>query len=96
MTDASSNTVLLPEVLDLGAAAPLAAQLMAVRGSDLVLDGSAVRRIGGQCLQVLLSARITWAAEGHSLVLTNASPDLTEGLAVLGLTDFPSANAPQD
>ena len=42
--------------LDLSAAGPLAASLLRRRGSPLALDGSAVERLGGQCLQVLLAA----------------------------------------
>ena len=32
-----------------------------------------VERLGGLCLQVLLSAQRTWAADGHDLVVDPAS-----------------------
>jgi anti-anti-sigma regulatory factor len=50
-------SLILADCLDLTAAAPLKAQLLAARGTPLSLDASAVRRIGAQCLQVLLAAR---------------------------------------
>ena len=63
----------LPAVLDLRAADPLKAQLLAVRGQETALDASAVERLGGLCLQVLLSALATWRADGQSLTFINVS-----------------------
>jgi chemotaxis protein CheX len=62
--------VVLPAVLDIRAAAPLQAEILASRGQPLTLDASAVERLGGLCLQVLLSARATWAADGQALTVT--------------------------
>ncbi|MNE37392.1 hypothetical protein D3C77_226940 [compost metagenome] len=70
--------VVLAPVLDLRAAAPLKAELMAARGQALTLDASAVERLGGQGLQVLLSAIRTWRADGCALTFLNVS----EALAV--------------
>ncbi len=75
----------LDEVLDLQAARPLADSLLARRGSDLELDGSGVSRIGGLCLQVLLSAHDTWAADGKTLSLLNPSAAFVDGLNRLGV-----------
>jgi len=74
----------LAETLDLCAAAPLAGALMALRGRDIEVDASDVRRVGGQCLQVLLAAGKTWAADGHLLNLSNPSPEFIEGMTLLG------------
>ncbi len=74
----------LPEVLDLRAAAPLAAELMARRGLDTELDASRVRKLGGQCLQVLLSAHACWHAEGVRLRVVAPSGEFIDGLALLG------------
>ena len=63
----------LPAVLDLRAAEPLKAQLLAVRGQETALDASAVERLGGLCLQVLLSALQTWRADGQALTFVNVS-----------------------
>ncbi len=88
--DGPDAPLALPAVLDLNAAAPLARALMDRRGRPLVLDGSAVRRLGGPCLQVLLSARVTWEADGLSLTLAYPSPDLEAALALMGAPAFPS------
>ena len=85
-----AGVVPLDEMLDLHAARPLAEMLLARRGSDLELDASSVRRLGGLCLQVLLSAADAWAEDGRSLALLNPSAAFTEGLACLGVV--PSAS----
>lgn len=68
--------VVLGSVLDLRAAEPLKAELMAARGQALTLDASAVERLGGLCLQVLLAAIQTWRADGHALTFLNVSEAL--------------------
>ena len=78
------TVVRLAEVLDLNAAGPLARQLMAVRGRNVRVDASAVSRMGAQCLQVLLSARATWNADGASFALVSASSEFASTLALLG------------
>lgn len=76
--------VRLGQVLDLNAAGPLAAELLALRGADLDVDASAVGRMGAQCLQVLLSARATWGEDGFAFAIVAASPELTAVLELLG------------
>jgi chemotaxis protein CheX len=78
----------LAAALDLNAAAPLAAELLARRGQPLALDGAHVARIGGQCLQVLLAARATWAADGRPFSLIEPSSDLLDALTLLGAADL--------
>lgn len=68
-----SAVIALPAVLDLRAADPLKTQLLAVRGQDAAVDASAVERMGGLCLQVLLSALQTWRADGQALTFVNVS-----------------------
>jgi chemotaxis protein CheX len=80
--------LMLPDVLDLRAAAPLAAELMARRGQDTELDASRVRKLGGQCLQVLLSAQACWQAEGRRFRVVAPSSDFTEGVALLGASSL--------
>jgi chemotaxis protein CheX len=65
--------VQLPAVLDLQQAGPLREQLLGLRGEPVIIDGSAVERLGGLCLQVLISAQQTWARDGLSLVIDQAS-----------------------
>lgn len=80
----------LAAVLDIRAAEPLKADLLALRGQPVVLDVSNVERLGGLCLQVLLSARRTWAADGHALTLTGDAAAFSDQWAAFGATPFAS------
>jgi chemotaxis protein CheX len=79
-------TLELAEVLDLKAAAPLASSLLAHRGTDIAIDSSKVKRLGGQCLQVLLSAKYTWSADDMSLEFVNPSSEFAEALEGFGFS----------
>ena len=79
-----SNLIALPAVLDLRAADPLKAQLLAVRGQETALDASAVERLGGLCLQVLLSALQTWRADGQTLTFINVTEAFASQWSALG------------
>ena len=83
--------VTLAEVLDLAAAEPLRAELVALRGAPLELDGASVQRVGGLCLQVLLSANATWAADGHPLSFAGPAPALHDALMTIGAADMAAA-----
>jgi chemotaxis protein CheX len=72
-------------VLDLPAAGRLATALLAVRGQDVELDASQVTRLGGQCLQVLLSALETWRADGCALSVVQPTTEFISGLKLLGV-----------
>jgi chemotaxis protein CheX len=80
----SPNVVRLPDVLDLKAAAPLREELLAARGSAIQLDASHVQRVGGLCLQVLLSARQTWAEDKLALRVVEPSAEFNDGIALFG------------
>lgn len=79
-------TLELARHLDYPAAAPLHESLMAARGAPIVLDASSVERIGGQCLQVLLSAVVTWKSDMTALEIAKPSQGFQDGLQLLGLT----------
>lgn len=81
----SPKTVQLPIDLDTVAAAPLFEVLTSRVGTDTVIDGSRVERIGGLCLQILLAALSTWRADGVSLEFSQLSSDLVAGLELLGI-----------
>lgn len=83
-----ASTVVLPPVLDITAAAPLREQLLALRGGPAALDASNVERLGGLCLQVLIAARNTWAADGEALRVVAASQAFSEQLAGFGAPDL--------
>ena len=86
--ESGAGALRLAAALDLNAAAPLAAELLARRGQDLVIDAAHVARIGGQCLQVLLSARATWAADGRAFSIAEPSSDFIDALTLLGAADL--------
>jgi len=82
----TSKSLVLPGILDLKAAGPLAENLLSARGSDLSVDASGVERLGAQCLQILVSAVATWHADGASIDVAEPSAAFVEGLAALGMT----------
>ncbi|WP_158917236.1 STAS domain-containing protein [Caulobacter sp. S45] len=84
METAPPATLALPDVLDLKATSHLVADLLALRGHDLELDASGVQRLGGQCLQVLLSATAAWKQDGAVLTVRQPSDAFREGLQLMG------------
>lgn len=78
----------LPANMDLGAAAPLKQALLAERGKPIVLDASDVERFGALCLQVLLAARATWAADGCAFRIAQPSPAFLEGVRLMAARDL--------
>lgn len=95
MTD---QTLTLGESLDMTAASPLQKELLARRGKPVTLDASQVRRIGGQCLQVLLAAKSTWAADGADFQITEPSTEFSDGLTLMGASHLaaPALSPVQD
>lgn len=62
-----TTSLALPTTMDIHQAEPLRNGLLALRGQSVTLDASAVDRLGGLCLQVLLSAQRTWVGDGQVL-----------------------------
>jgi len=81
----SVETFLLPETLDIKAAAGLAAGLLTAQGNPLVVNGSNVKRAGAQCLQILVSASKMWDRDGLSLTLSEPSKELKDAFRVAGV-----------
>jgi chemotaxis protein CheX len=81
-----SDALHLDPVLDLQAAAPLQAALLARRGGALEVDASAVQRLGGLCLQVLISAHCTWCDDALPFAVIPRSAAFTDALALFGAT----------
>lgn len=81
----AADAIRLPEFLDLAAATPLAKTLAERRGKPIAIDGSAVHQLGAQCVQVLLSAKKTWSADGVPLSFVNCAPRMIEDLQYLGI-----------
>jgi chemotaxis protein CheX len=78
----------LPQILDLGAAAPLREALLAARGNALEIDASGVERLGGLCLQVLVSAQRTWSADGAVFRVINASAAFSEAARLMAAPEL--------
>ncbi len=76
----------LPAVLDLPAAEPFCRSLRdALMLEALNLDGSAVERVTTPCLQLLISASMSAAAQGVAFRIVAPSPALSAAVADLGL-----------
>jgi chemotaxis protein CheX len=81
----ATESITLSNELDIKAAGPLAAELLAARGKDLAVNASQIERVGGQCLQVLLSAAATWSADGAKLTIEEPSPAFVDAVQTAGL-----------
>jgi chemotaxis protein CheX len=79
----------LPAILDLKAAGKLAAAFLARRGMDVTVGAGEVQRLGGQCLQVLLSAQASWREDQHSMRFEAPSADLRSALELFGIAPDP-------
>lgn len=95
MGTAATGSLTLPTELDIKAAAPLAAELLAARGRDITLNASQIERVGAQCLQVLLSAAATWTADGMEMSIQEPSPAFVDAIHTAGLelTHFSARNS---
>ncbi|WP_322891749.1 MULTISPECIES: hypothetical protein [unclassified Yoonia] len=92
---AETATFVLPPVLAFDACADLHAFLVKAQGTDLILDGRLVSRVGGLAAQILATATQTWAAGGHSLTVVNESQELRSGLETLALWPLPQQQGVQ-
>ena len=86
-----SASLSLPAVLDLAQADALKQALLPMRGQSVVIDASRVERLGGLCLQVLISAQQTWASDGHTLRIDDVSREFADQWNAFGAA---SAAAP--
>lgn len=77
----------LPERFDSGSAAVVLDSFKRHRGRALKVDASAVRRVGAQGMQILLSATRTWASDGYALSVENPSAELIDAAHLLGLSN---------
>jgi chemotaxis protein CheX len=75
----------LAEVLDPTAAGPLLQSLLSFSRGELAVDASAVTRTSTPCLQVLLAAANSFAADGRAFAVINPSPAFAEAVSLLGL-----------
>ncbi|WP_279483723.1 STAS domain-containing protein [Aureimonas sp. SK2] len=84
-SEATHGEVTLSPVLDVRAAKPLHAELLAARGDTIIVDASNVERIGAQCAAVLLSAARSWDHDGQEFSLVKPSAGFIKGLELMGI-----------
>jgi chemotaxis protein CheX len=72
--------------LDLNAARPLHAALLARRGDDLVIDAGRVQHLGALGLQLLLAAAQGWRQAGFAVSFARRSPEFDDALRLFGVT----------
>lgn len=85
MVETAIASITLPAELGMQASGPLVSALLEVRGRDVRIDASQVSRVGGQCLQVLLSAAATWDADGVALAIEAPSDAFVGTIRTAGL-----------
>jgi chemotaxis protein CheX len=85
--DGDSNTIVLPELLDLTAAEPLQRTLLdrMQNGDPPIVIGAAVERVSTAAVQVLLAAAADAGSRGAALQLRDPSAALTDAFADLGV-----------
>ena len=83
-TAAEASIIDLPERLDSAAALDLYKDIDRFKDAPLALDGSNVVKVGGLCLQVLITAQEEWQRRGLAFKIKSPSEALTEFLTALG------------
>ena len=81
--------------LSLSAAESLLSEFNSKRGFDLTVDASKVERIGGVCVQIILSAVKTWRDEGRAFIIETPSDAFCQSVSGFGLNaeDFDQQEA---
>lgn len=85
MEHAAANSLILEADLGPKAVSELHAALLARRGHAIEVDASNVDHIGGRCLQLLLSAKLTWASDDQDFRLVSPSQSMMQALELTGL-----------
>jgi chemotaxis protein CheX len=77
----------LEKVLDLNEASALHGKLMALRGSNVAVDGSVVEKAGALSIQVLMSAAKTWEEDKLSFTFSKMSDALSKTMQLIGVNN---------
>lgn len=75
----------LSSVLDLNEASALHGKLVALRGSDIRIDASAVERLGVQCAQVIVAGARAWHADKKTFAVETASDAFDKTMKLIGI-----------
>ncbi len=84
---AASGKLALSPILDLNEASVLHGKLMSMRGKDVVIDASAVERLGVQCVQVLVAGAAAWQADKKSFLVEKASDAFEKTMQLIGISE---------
>lgn len=82
---ATRKSLSLAPVLDLNEASALHKQLMGLKGSNLVIDASAVERVGALCVQVLMAGARRWEEDDLSFTFDKASDAFMKTMQLIGV-----------
>ncbi|MFC3072523.1 STAS domain-containing protein [Shinella pollutisoli] len=82
---AAEKNLSLAAVLDLNEASALHRQLMGMKGSNVVIDASAVERVGALCVQVLMAGAKTWEEDKLSFTFARVSDAFMKTMQLIGV-----------
>jgi chemotaxis protein CheX len=82
---AAQKSLSLAPVLDLNEASALHTQLMGLKGSNVVIDASAVERVGALCAQVLMAGARSWEEDKMSFTFGKASDAFMKTMQLIGV-----------
>lgn len=75
--------IILPEIMDTSYVQSFL-ECLCAQEKNFSLDGRHVERVGGLCLQLMISARVTARARNMHFKINNPSEALKESLRLLG------------
>jgi chemotaxis protein CheX len=81
----SEQNLKLSAVLDLNEASALHGKLLGLRGSDIVIDASAVERCGTQCVQVLIAGAKAWEEDKKTFTIGKTSDAFEKTMQLIGI-----------
>lgn len=82
---AGAQNVKLAAILDLNEATTLHGTLLSLRGSDIVIDASAVERCGTQCIQVLVAGAKAWEEDKKTFTIGKVSDAFEKTAQLIGV-----------
>ncbi|MBB4183962.1 MULTISPECIES: STAS domain-containing protein [Sinorhizobium] len=81
----AQKTLRLAPVLDLNEATALHEKLLALKGSAVAIDASAVERIGALCVQVLIAGARNWEEQQLSFTFAKVSDAFVKTTQLIGV-----------
>jgi chemotaxis protein CheX len=85
MARKGEKSISLAAVLDLNEASTLRTRLLALRGSNVVIDASGVERVGALCVQVIMAAAKTWNEDKLSFTFSKVSDAFQKTMQLIGV-----------